>query len=293
MKTRIISGIVMAIIVAAFLGLGLYVSPYFITAFIAIIAAIGCYELLKNAAKIESRLSVTVACVYTVLMIALRDNTLSLLIEEPLMKGIYFEGSKFAYWIANIWQLLPTLITVLYFLFAVISLLKNHKAFDLSKIVIFTAMPLFLSYAFSCLGAIINSNNGLFYLLLLLNFSSICDMGAYFVGVTCGKHKLCPEISPKKTVEGAVGGLAVSLIFSIVIVLLFKMNDKFVSTLIFTVPLSIVGILGDLFASIIKRNADIKDYGALIPGHGGILDRFDSILLIAPVLYLLISLGVL
>ena len=150
-----------------------------------------------------------------------------------------------------------------------------------------------LVMTFSCLGAIRNSNNGLFYLLLLLNFSSICDMGAYFVGVTCGKHKLCPEISPKKTVEGAVGGLAVSLIFSIVIVLLFKMNDKFVSTLIFTVPLSIVGILGDLFASIIKRNADIKDYGALIPGHGGILDRFDSILLIAPVLYLLISLGVL
>ena len=128
MKTRIISGIVMAVIVAAFLGLGLYVSPYFITAFIAIIAAIGCYELLKNAAKIESRLSVIVACVYTVLMIALRDNTLSLLIEEPLMKGIYFEGSKFAYWIANIWQLLPTLITVLYFLFAVIHSLHRCSA---------------------------------------------------------------------------------------------------------------------------------------------------------------------
>ena len=132
--------------------------------------------------------------------------------------------------------------------------------------------------------------NGIYYLLLLLNFSSVCDMGAYFVGSTLGRHKLCPNISPKKTVEGAAGGIVSSLIVSVIIVLCF--SEKLLPVLIVTVPFCILGMAGDLFASVIKRAAGIKDYGRLIPGHGGVLDRVDSILMTAPLLYLLISAGV-
>ena len=127
---------------------------------------------------------------------------------------------------------------------------------------------------------------------MLLNFSSICDMGAYFVGVTCGKHKLCPEISPKKTVEGALGGILSSIIISFILTLIFSINKAYV-LIPLTVLFCIIGMLGDLFASVIKRSVGLKDYGNLIPGHGGILDRFDSILLIAPVLYIFIEFGVL
>ena len=117
-------------------------------------------------------------------------------------------------------------------------------------------------------------------------------MGAYFVGVTMGKHKLCPEISPKKTIEGAIGGIICSVIFAVIIVFAFGMGDRILPTIILTIPLCIVGMLGDLFASVIKRAVDLKDYGTLIPGHGGILDRLDSMLLLAPVLVALKSLGV-
>jgi phosphatidate cytidylyltransferase len=127
----------------------------------------------------------------------------------------------------------------------------------------------------------------------LFNFSSVCDMGAYFVGVTMGKHKLCPNISPKKTIEGAVGGIASSIVVSLILILAFGKTDMLIPTLVFTIPLCVLGMIGDLFASSIKRSVGLKDYGSLIPGHGGILDRVDSILMIAPLLYLLITVGVL
>ena len=144
--------------------------------------------------------------------------------------------------------------------------------------------------SFFCLNGVIIDGKGIYYLLLLLNFSSVCDMGAYFVGVTCGKHKLCPNISPKKTVEGAIGGIVSSIVFSLIISICF--GNFSVGLLLMTIPFCILGMLGDLFASAIKRSVNLKDYGNLIPGHGGILDRVDSIIMIAPLLYLCITLGV-
>jgi phosphatidate cytidylyltransferase len=117
-------------------------------------------------------------------------------------------------------------------------------------------------------------------------------MGAYFVGVSLGKTKLCPEISPKKTVEGALGGIISSVIVSLVITLCFSKFDKILPVMLLTIPLCVVGIAGDLFASIIKRKVGIKDYGNLIPGHGGILDRVDSVLFISPLVYCLMLIGV-
>lgn len=127
---------------------------------------------------------------------------------------------------------------------------------------------------------------------MLLNFSSVCDAGAYFVGSTLGRHKLCPNISPHKTVEGAIGGIVSSVIVTYILGFSFSFEKNLANAALLTVPFCILGMIGDLFASAIKRAAGIKDYGNLIPGHGGILDRFDSIIMTAPLLYLFIALGV-
>ena len=290
MKTRIISGIVMGAIVIAVLVAGILVSPYFITAFVAILAAIGAYELVGNAAGVKSKLAVITSAVYSALMVGLLDKNLAEWAFLRYLSSVY--NGKFLDLVAANWDKFPYMLTVLYFFVAVILILKNHKEFSLAKIAVFSAMPIFLSYAFSTLSGVINHGNGIYYLLLLFNFSSVCDMGAYFVGVTMGKHKLCPEISPKKTVEGALGGIASSIVVGLILVFAFGHADKLLPTIILTVPLCIVGMLGDLFASAIKRSVNLKDYGKLIPGHGGVLDRVDSILLIAPVLYIFIDLGV-
>ncbi len=286
MKTRIISGIVMGVIVAAVLAAGLLWNNIVISVFVSVLAAIAIYELVKNVAKINSKAAIIGAMIYAFL------GTFYFLsiISQPkyLLHNYWSFGSELAY------KLLPVFfLSIIYFIYAVVMVLVNHKDLSLGGILMITAMPIPVVCAFGCLGSVINLENGLYYLLLLFNFSSICDMGAYFTGVTIGKHKLCPEISPKKTVEGAVGGIVASVIFAVVFVLAFGMKEKLIATIILTIPLCIVGMMGDLFASSLKRAVSLKDYGNLIPGHGGVLDRLDSMLLIAPVLYLFITFGVL
>ena len=280
MKTRIISGIVMILIVAAVLALGFTVSGWFITVFIALAAAGAVFELLKNAFGIKSKTALIGACVYSALMIFALDNVVCTKLQ--MFCNIKFPTE----------YTLAAGISVLYFIFAAVCCLALHKYFTTAHIAALCAFPLPIAYAFSALGALVSHENGLYYLLLLLNFSSVCDMGAYFVGSTMGRHKLCPSISPKKTVEGAVGGIVAALIVSVIIVLSFSASERLVPVLIITVPFCILGMIGDLFASVIKRAAGIKDYGRLIPGHGGVIDRVDSILMTAPLLYLLVCAGV-
>ena len=114
------------------------------------------------------------------------------------------------------------------------------------------------------------------------------DICAYFAGVTMGKHKLCPVISPKKTWEGAIGGILGSMILCLIFGLIF-MKHAIALCLIVGFLGSIISMFGDLTASIFKRKMGIKDYGNLIPGHGGILDRFDSILFTAPLVYYVVN----
>ena len=275
MKTRIISAAVMISFVIAVLTVGKMFFPPLITFFIALICGCGIYEITSNVAKIKPLFLTVISAVYGGIMIFLLD------------KQIY----EFLSVSENLYEKLPFGCTVIYFLFAVIVILKEHKDFSLDKIFAYSAFPFFIAYGFSCLNGIISADKGIYYLLLLLNFASICDTGAYFTGSFLGKTKLCPEISPKKTVEGAIGGILSSVIVSVILVFCFNSDYK-ILTLIFTIPLCIVGMLGDLFASTIKRSVGLKDYSNLIPGHGGILDRFDSMLLIAPVLYLIMKFGV-
>ncbi len=114
----------------------------------------------------------------------------------------------------------------------------------------------------------------------------LSDTGAYFVGLAIGRHKLCPTISPKKTVEGFLGGIAAAvlgmLVYALVLRFCFDYAVRYPVALLYGLVGALGGVFGDLSLSVIKRQTGIKDYGNLIPGHGGILDRFDSVLVTAP-----------
>jgi len=122
----------------------------------------------------------------------------------------------------------------------------------------------------------------IFYLLLVVWLG---DAGAYYTGKSFGRRKLSPRISPKKTIEGLIGGVATSIVAAVIIHFTFFPEFPIVHAIIAGTILSICGVIGDLAESMWKRSADVKDSGTLIPGHGGFLDRFDSIFFTAPILY--------
>lgn len=124
------------------------------------------------------------------------------------------------------------------------------------------------------------------YLYLVFVISIATDTFAYLTGMAFGKHKLCPSISPNKTVEGALGGVIGTLICGLIYCLIFNIEINFVHGLFIGLA-SVTAQLGDLFASKIKRTTGIKDFGKFLPGHGGFMDRFDSMLLIIPMVYIL------
>lgn len=145
-----------------------------------------------------------------------------------------------------------------------------------------------IPYAFSAFMRLNDAGFHRAVLLLPLIFSFASDTGAFFVGLTLGKHKLAPKVSPKKTVEGAIGGLVGNAVGGIVFALVmnhsFGQNMDYLMIVILGVICSVVAQLGDLSFSLIKREFGIKDYGNLFLAHGGVLDRFDSVLFVAPVL---------
>ena len=121
-----------------------------------------------------------------------------------------------------------------------------------------------------------------FFLLIVV---WIGDAGAYYFGRSLGKHKMSPRISPKKTVEGGVGGVLTAIVAAVVIHFTFFPQFPVIHAAIAGVVLSVTGVIGDLAESMWKRSADVKDSGTLIPGHGGFLDRFDSVFYTTPILY--------
>lgn len=131
------------------------------------------------------------------------------------------------------------------------------------------------------------------YLIWLIILSSWgCDTFAYLVGMLFGKHKLAPVLSPKKSIEGSIGGIIGSALLGVVYAYLFREQLTSITNPVISIGIicaigAVISQIGDLAASGIKRNYNIKDYGKLIPGHGGILDRFDSIIFTAPIIYFL------
>jgi phosphatidate cytidylyltransferase len=128
--------------------------------------------------------------------------------------------------------------------------------------------------------------NGKFFIIAVFVLTMVPDSGAYFAGRAFGKRKLCPVISPHKTVEGAIGGVVCTVICMVIFALVMQFGFQFRVNYLLAALYAILGagasMLGDLTFSVIKRQAGIKDYGTLLPGHGGILDRFDSTSVVAP-----------
>lgn len=139
-------------------------------------------------------------------------------------------------------------------------------------------------------------DKGLLYLLTTVICTSVTDIFAYFVGRTFGRHKLAPRTSPSKTIDGAAGGTTAAVLAALLMgAFVQKVGAAQVNIgelLIYALAISVIGQFGDLSLSTVKRMAKIKDYGSLMPGHGGILDRFDSLLFALPLAFVLYNLGV-
>ncbi len=193
----------------------------------------------------------------------------------------------------------------LYAVFCFCYLLAHHDRMDARDLSYSLMMTLLVTVSFYCLVTIRDRSSaqlGVFYLVMVFGSAWWSDAGGYFVGTFFGKHKLCPAISPKKTVEGLVGGVVNAILGNLLVAFLFQeisstlmplgyfdqlVQVDLMRVLLVTPALSLLGVLGDLSASVIKRQNGIKDFGNIMPGHGGVMDRFDSVLFVSPVMFLI------
>ncbi len=194
-------------------------------------------------------------------------------------------------------------ICYLFAVFLVIYIMKNISNEQLSKILLIFALKFIVVACFYSVLYIkyyaINNNfgaNSLYFILLALNCAWGADSFAYFAGRFLGKRKLAPTISPNKTVEGAIGGIFGSIIIGQIVTFIYAfiaggllgtpLSELSITFYIFIIIIcalgAVFGIIGDLFASSIKRICNVKDYGSIFPGHGGIMDRFDSVTFTMP-----------
>lgn len=177
------------------------------------------------------------------------------------------------------------------FVFLAIELLLYHREMRFEEFALTVLSGVVLPFLLCAVVRIHSGEYGRHLILLPFVISFMSDTGAYFIGCFFGKHKLAPEISPKKTVEGLVGGVAGAIIGVVIYCLVLKFSFGFAVNYYCIPVYGILGsfgaVLGDLCFSVIKRQTGIKDYGNLIPGHGGILDRFDSMIVVAPLVELL------
>ena len=176
---------------------------------------------------------------------------------------------------------------LLLYLAAVSVLTSGRMSFtDLAKVF---ASVCYVTVSFTAMSLLRYMECGGFFVGILFTACWSCDTFAYFTGRLFGKHKLSPELSPKKTVEGSIGGILFSvlgcLLFGLIVELIFEDRSANYPVLALTgLVCSLVSQIGDLFASLIKREHGVKDYSRMLPGHGGVMDRFDSILASAGVL---------
>jgi phosphatidate cytidylyltransferase len=257
MKQRIITGVVAAALflpIVFYGGLPFVLLTYFL-------ATVGLYELLKM--KNLSIFSVHGLLTLLFLWVILYPEQYSDIVDT-------FYYTKTELGIAFILLLLAyTVIT------------KNRFTFEDVGFSILSAIYVGIGFYFF----IETRDAGLVYIFYSLFMIWATDSGAYFVGKATGKRKLWPEISPNKTVEGSLGGVVCALIVAVLFSLLTEINANLLSLLAITAVLSIFGQIGDLVQSAFKRHFGVKDSGNILPGHGGILDRFDSLLFVLPLLH--------
>lgn len=274
MKTRVISGIVAAIIGAG--ALALMFTPVF-PVFIAVLSAVATFEIM-NVAQIKSKLIMTPAIILSAIM-----------------------PNYFAYKSMLPFEIPADAFLALYVILMLSLMLKVHKNTRFEQVAVALYASIFVPYAFSSLvtvrdvyvnyEGVYTKGEAVYFVVFALFCALLTDTFAYFVGVKFGKHKMAPVVSPKKSIEGAIGGLVLSSAFNVAVfagVREWAFDGEsaisFVFVIVMSVILSAISMLGDLSASLLKRNFGIKDFGKIMPGHGGIMDRFDSCIFVIPVL---------
>jgi len=291
MKTRII---VAAILLPFFFAILFLLPPVYLALTVAVISAIAAHELLHAVKIINKRVFVytIIAAVFTPLAVYIGNIVR------------YADGDADPATLGNLATLLTVAMLLSIFFVLICELLielaltfKNKKAIEsgkqlkLKQIPVILAAGMFIPFLLSALISLKCMPYGHLFVLLPIIAAFMTDSGAYFVGITMGKTKAFPTISPNKTVEGCVGGVITGtlgmLIYGIILSYATPLTVVYPALILYGILGSIVTQLGDLVFSLIKRKCGIKDYGKLIPGHGGALDRFDSMTLAAPAMYLL------
>ncbi len=183
---------------------------------------------------------------------------------------------------------------LVFFILLFSELMANHVKISLEMITYCFFAGAILPYLLCAIIRILSMASGRYLIAIPFVVAFLSDAGAYFAGSTFGKHKLAPVVSPNKTVEGVVGGLVSSmvgmLIYALILQLVFRLQVNYGAALLYGILGSAVGVFGDLCFSIIKRLSGLKDFGTLMPGHGGFYDRFDSMVTVAPLMEALILL---
>ncbi len=267
MKQRIVSGAVLAVFFAAIIVFN-QSFPLALNIAVAVISAVAVYELIK-ALSLEKKWFLLAPALLTA-------------------AAVPFSGT------GDLRFLVYCLFTLLLFS----AMILYHRETSFKEVAVLYSMVVLIPCALQSLVTLrsLSEHHGMFYVLLAVLSAWVADVGAFFAGTFFGKHKLCPEISPKKTVEGMIGGLIVNVAAMLLCGLFFSQvyygGTKTVSYFsLFLIGFfgTFISILGDLSFSVIKRSCHIKDFGQVIPGHGGILDRFDSVIFTAPFVYLLVE----
>ncbi|MED1562158.1 phosphatidate cytidylyltransferase [Alkalihalobacillus alcalophilus ATCC 27647 = CGMCC 1.3604] len=262
MKQRIITGVIGG---ALFISL-VIAGGWLFSTFIFIVASVAMTELLKM--KKISPFSVMG-------LISLGSMWLLLIPSTWFDTVVTIQFTK-----------IETFVFLILFLLMLTVLSKNKFTFDEVGFVVLSSVYVGFGFHYLLMTREI-ADIGMWLVFFVLIIIWTTDSGAYFIGRAFGKHKLWPDISPKKTVEGAIGGIISAVVLGTIFYWFFPIFDHYFIALFVMLVASTFGQLGDLVESALKRHYSVKDSGTVLPGHGGILDRFDSLIYVMPILHLL------
>lgn len=227
---------------------------------------------------------ISVAAIYEVLgAVGLKENrmmtSIAVFLPVALMLTVNFISMEYM-----------SSVIFLFISFILLVMLFSHPKYSFSKTAMFIAISVMISISFIHVALVRRLGNENLDVLVVLIGCWITDTCAYFTGMLCGKHKLAPQISPKKTIEGSIGGIiGVTIILTayahVIANIMGNITVNTLSAVIIGLVCGIISQFGDLCASIIKRENGVKDFGHIMPGHGGVMDRFDSFLFVAPTVY--------
>ena len=176
--------------------------------------------------------------------------------------------------------------SIIFFMLLFSEVMMDHVKVSVESVGLCTLGGYLIPLLLSALIRILMGGNGRYFVLIPFTIAFLSDAGAYFIGVKFGRHKLAPVVSPNKTIEGVLGGVGFALvgmiIYAVILGPVLKFRVNYGAAVLYALIGSGVDVMGDLCFSVVKRQTGIKDYGNLLPGHGGFLDRFDSLVLVAP-----------